>query len=327
MASPLIEVKNLTKNYHGRRLNVFSQNRDVLTAVNNVDLTFFKGEVMGLVGESGCGKSTLGKSILQLIKPTSGNVLFDNTELTGLNDELLRKKRADMQYIFQDPQNCLNAVKTVRWILEEPLLAHGIRDKDKRMSLVMNMLDMAGMSGAYLNRRPRELSGGQAQRIAILSALILKPRFVVADEPVSALDVSIQAQILNFINELKASMNLTILFITHDLSVCHYMSDRIGVMYLGSIVEIGDADTVYTNPLHPYTKMLFSSVMNIKTEHRKVYRQNSNNTNGTELDQKAHHKGCPYNSLCRYKMQVCKEIFPGLYNVDGRKVRCLLYKK
>lgn len=304
----------------------YRKNHSQPPAVNNLSLSLCRGEVFGLVGESGCGKSTVGKAILQLVKPTSGSVKLNDLELTTLNGRRLREMRSKMQYIFQDPKSCLNPNKTIGWILEEPLLVHGIKNKKTRLAIVEEALETAGLSNAFLTRYPHELSGGQAQRIVIMSALILKPEFIVADEAVSALDVSVQAQILNFINDLKKKYALTIVFITHDLAVCHYMSDRIGVMYLGHLVELGNADAVYHRPKHPYTKLLFSSVMTLEghsdDETERLRNETAHNLYSSELL-----KGCPFFTRCAFSKPECKLNLPPMVDIEGHCVRCYIYGK
>ena len=291
-----------------------------LKALKDVDLEVYEDEILGLVGESGCGKSTLAKTIVQLIEPDSGSIFFKGEDIVKLSSKEKRILKKDMQYIFQDPKSALNNKKTIGWLLEEPLKVHTKMSKIERKERVKEMLDLVGLSYEYIDRHPYGLSGGQAQRIAILCALINKPSFVIADEAVSALDVSIQAQILNFLQCLKKEMNVTMIFITHDLSVCHYMSDRIAVMYSGRIVEIGDADTIYTNPKHPYTQELFQSILTI---HSKLTDFKTNDVEKLTCGK----NGCEYAPNCSYKMEKCINNLPDEYKTeDGSKVRCFLYE-
>lgn len=291
-----------------------------LHALKDIDLEIYEDEILGLVGESGCGKSTLAKTIMQLIEPDSGKIFFKGENIVDKSQKEKRILKKDMQYIFQDPKSALNKRKTIGWLLEEPLKVHTNMSKKQRKERVKEMLDLVGLSYEYIDRHPYGLSGGQAQRIAILCALINNPSFVIADEAVSALDVSIQAQILNFLQCLKKEMNLTMIFITHDLSVCHYMSDRIAVMYSGRIIEIGDANTIYENPKHPYTQELFQSILTI---HSKMTDFKTNDVETFSCGK----IGCEYAPNCSYKMDICKNEKPGEYKTeDGSKVRCFLYK-
>lgn len=290
-----------------------------LKVLKDINLEVYEDEILGLVGESGCGKSTFAKTIIQLTKPDSGEILYKGKSIVNIKSEEKRKLKKDMQYIFQDPKSALNYRKKVGWLLEEPLKVHTKLNKKQRLERVKKMLDLVGLSHEYINRYPYGLSGGQAQRIAILCALINNPSFVVADEAVSALDVSIQAQILNFLQYLKKEMNLTMIFITHDLSVCYYMSDRIAVMYSGRIVEIGDANIIYENPKHPYTQELFQSILTI---HSKMTDFKTNSVEKFTCGQ----GGCEYVSNCPYKTNRCKIEEPKEYETkDGSKVRCFLY--
>jgi oligopeptide transport system ATP-binding protein len=229
-------------------------------AVDDVSFEVYRGETLGLVGESGCGKSTTGLTILQLLEPTAGQVYLDGDELTALDGNELREKRRHMQMIFQDPYASLNPRKTVGSIVAEGLRIHGIGDKAEQQQRVEGLMAMVGLNPDFINRFPHEFSGGQRQRIGIARALATEPSFVVADEPISALDVSIQAQVVNLLDDLKNELGLTYLFIAHDLSMVRYISDRVAVMYLGKIVELGQGDDVFDSPLHPYTQALLSAI-------------------------------------------------------------------
>lgn len=251
--STLIDVSRLCKDYPSAR-------GKKVRAVNDVSFTIAKGEVLGVVGESGCGKSTLGRSLLRLIEPTSGDVWFEGRNLLELSRADMKALRRDMQIIFQDPYGSLNPRHRVATLLSEPLKVHGIGDASARKSRVEELLGMVGLPENSARRFPHEFSGGQRQRIAIARALASSPRFLIADEAVSALDVSIQSQIINLISHLQKLLGITMLFISHDLSVIRHVSDRIAVMYLGRIVEIGLTDDVLNNPQHPYTKALISAV-------------------------------------------------------------------
>src|SRR6266702_179358 len=255
----LIDVKGL-KVYFPIKGGVLSRTVANIKAVDGVDLYIQHGETLGLVGESGCGKSTLGRAILQLIKPTAGSVKFDGVELTKLSSGQVRKKRAQMQMVFQDPYGSLNPRFTVGQIVAEPLENFKRGNAQEIREEVARLLEVVGLNPYYVNRYPHEFSGGQRQRIGIARALVLRPSFVVADEPISSLDVSIQAQIVNLLAELQDRYRLTYLFISHDLSVVSHLSDRVAVMYLGKVVEIAPSADVHRRPLHPYTKALLSSV-------------------------------------------------------------------
>ena len=231
-----------------------------IKAVDGLDFTVRRGETLGLVGESGCGKSTTGRAILQLYRPTAGHVYYEDTDLTTLSGEALRKQRRKMQMIFQDPYASLNPRMTVGTIIGEPLQVHVMANGKERQERVQELLRVVGLNAYYINRYPHEFSGGQRQRIGIARALAVNPDFIVADEPISALDVSIRAQVINLMEDLQAEFNLTYLFIAHDLSVVRHIADRVAVMYLGKMVELADRNEMYENPLHPYTKALLSAV-------------------------------------------------------------------
>jgi len=258
--APLLEVKDLHKHFPIREGLLIERNVGAVKAVDGVSFEVAAGETLGLVGESGSGKSTTGYCILQLLKPTSGSVRFEGTELTELGREEMRKMRREMQIVFQDPYSSLDPRMTVGDIVGEPLIVHGIGTRKDRGVRIRELLDVVGFNPSFTNRYPHEFSGGQRQRIGIARALALAPKLIVCDEPVSALDVSIQAQILNLLKDLQRDFALTYLFIAHDLAVVRSMSDRIAVMNQGRLVEIGAAEQVYTSPQHDYTKALLSAV-------------------------------------------------------------------
>ena len=253
MSDVILEVKNLKK--------YFKTPKGMLHAVDDVSFSLERGTTLGVVGESGCGKSTLGRSILRLIEPTSGEVRFEGKDVAALNTKEMRAMRKDMQIIFQDPYSSLDPRKTVYQAISEPIIKHKlIKDKDALEARVLELMETVGLAERLINTYPHELDGGRRQRIGIARALALNPKFIVCDEPVSALDVSIQAQIINLLKELQQKMGLTYIFITHDLSVVNHFSDEIAVMYLGQMVEKAPAEELFANPIHPYTKALLSAI-------------------------------------------------------------------
>ncbi|MDZ4768548.1 MAG: dipeptide ABC transporter ATP-binding protein [Chloroflexota bacterium] len=261
MGEPLLQVRNLKKYFPITSGLIIQRQVGAVKAVDDVSFDVFKGETLGVVGESGCGKSTTGRTVLQLYRPTSGSVVFEGEELTTMSDSDLRSRRQRMQMIFQDPYASLNPRMSVGNIVSEPIRIHKtIENKAEQQEFVEALLQKVGLNPYFVNRYPHEFSGGQRQRIGIARALALNPTFIVADEPISALDVSIQAQVVNLLEELQDELGLTYLFIAHDLSMVRHICDRVAVMYLGKIVEIGPVDEVYDNPLHPYTQALLSAV-------------------------------------------------------------------
>jgi peptide/nickel transport system ATP-binding protein/oligopeptide transport system ATP-binding protein len=259
MAETLVELRDLVKEFPVRG-GVLQRQIATVQAVAGVDLAIAKGETIGLVGESGCGKTTLGRLLTRLLEPTSGTISFDGTDITHLSGRQLKPFRRRVQIIFQDPYGSLDPRSQVGPIISEGLRLHGVGDRDERRERVKEMLELVGLHAAHASRYPHEFSGGQRQRIGIARALILKPDLVVADEPVSALDVSVQAQVLNLLKELQSELDLTLLFIAHNLAVVEHISDRVAVMYLGKVVESTDRDSLYANPLHPYTEALLSAI-------------------------------------------------------------------
>ena len=261
MSQPLLEVKNLRK--------YFKTPKGMLHAVDDVTFTIEKGKTLGVVGESGCGKSTTGRAILRLIEPTAGEVLFEGQDVVKLSAEEMRKKRTDMQIIFQDPFSSLNPRKTISQIIADPLKINKIiTDKNEQMDRVRELMETVGLADRLINTYPHELDGGRRQRIGIARALALNPKFIVCDEPVSALDVSIQAQILNLMKQLQNKMGLTYMFITHDLSVVNHFSDDIAVMYLGQIMETADKETLFADTRHPYSIALLSAIPKVDVENK-----------------------------------------------------------
>ncbi|GIK76588.1 MAG: dipeptide ABC transporter ATP-binding protein [Acidobacteria bacterium] len=257
---PILVVERLVKHFPIKAGILIDRQIGAVRAVDDVSFSVDRGETLGLVGESGCGKSTLARSILQLIAPTSGSVRFEGREVAGLGRRAARELRADMQMVFQDPYASLNPRKRIAQIIGDPMLLHGIVERGEVKAVVQDLLETVGLNPEHYNRFPHEFSGGQRQRIGIARALGLRPKLIIADEPVSALDVSIQAQIINLLEDLQEEYRLTYVFVAHDLSVVRHVADRIAVMYLGKIVEIGPAEAVYDTPIHPYTEALLSAV-------------------------------------------------------------------
>mgnify|MGYP002512098774 CR=1 FL=1 len=315
----ILEVRNLTKHFK-------AGGRQVVHAVDDVSLTLKKGRTLGLVGESGCGKSSCARTIIRMYDPTSGQIILDGDDITNLSQKQLKPYRKKMQMIFQDPYASLNARMTVRDIIAEPLVAHNVvKRKDQSNELVYPMLERVGLTKEHANRYAHEFSGGQRQRVGIARALILQPELVICDEPISALDVSIQAQIINLLAELKAERNLTMLFIAHDLSMVKHISDNIGVMYLGNLVEIGDSDDVYHRPLHPYTQALLSAVPipdpRVAREKKRIVLEGEL---PSPLDTPS---GCVFRTRCPNATERCAREKPGMVNVGKRTVACFLYEK
>jgi oligopeptide/dipeptide ABC transporter ATP-binding protein len=255
----LVEVKKLKKHFPTGE-GMFGAGGDTIKAVDDVSFTIRRGETFGLVGESGCGKSTTGRCMLRLIEPTSGEVWFDGQDLLSLDSKELRGLRREMQIIFQDPYSSLNPRMQVGEIIAEPLVIHRVGNRNKRRDRVAELLGLVGLKSEHATRYPHEFSGGQRQRIGIARALALNPKFIVCDEPVSALDVSVQAQVVNLLQDLQERLGLTYLFISHGLSVVEHISTRVGIMYLGKLVEVASSEEIFHNPLHPYTKALLSAI-------------------------------------------------------------------
>ena len=316
----LLEVQKVKKEFVTSK-SLTGKPLKIVHAVDSVDLTIYEGETIGVVGESGCGKSTLGRCILQLIRPTAGNVLYRGEDITKLNKEQMRQMRRKMQLIFQDPYASLNPRMTVLELIMAPLEAFGIGTMEERVQRVKEIMELVGMPENMMNRYPHEFSGGQRQRIVIARALVLNPEFVVCDEPVSALDVSVRAQVLNLIQELKKKKHLTYMFISHDLSVVKYISDRIAVMYLGRIVEIAEKNELYNNPQHPYTKALLSAIP-IPDVDNKMKREILTGDVPSPLNPPS---GCYFHTRCKYATERCKTEYPALHDVgNGHMVACHL---
>lgn len=303
----LLSVKHLTKNYVSKK-SFFGKPLSYVHAVDDVSLDIFRGETLGVVGESGCGKSTLGRSILRLIEPTSGELIYNGKDLRGLNKEEMREMRKKLQLIFQDPYASLNPRMTVLDLIKAPLDVFNIGTHDERIERVLEMMKLVGLTEEQMNRYPHEFSGGQRQRIVIARAIILSPEFVVCDEPVSALDVSVRAQVLNLLKELQAKRNLTYMFISHDLSVVKYISDRIAVMYLGRVVELATKDALYDTPLHPYTKALLEAIPLPEVGRKRSGMQ----LEGDVPSPINPPSGCYFHTRCPYAKDICSKEKPEL---------------
>lgn len=321
MSEYLLEVKGLKK-YFVSKGGFLSGPKRVVKAVDGVSLQLREGEILGIVGESGCGKSTLGRTILRLIDATEGQVLFNGVDLQALSKEEMRQKRKEMQIIFQDPGASLNPRMTVGELIREPLeLFQPELKGDAQLEKIHELMDMVGIDRSYLSRFPHEFSGGQRQRIGIARALATGPKLVICDEPVSALDVSVRAQVLNLIDNLKEKFHLTYIFISHDLSVVHHICNRVAVMYLGRIVEIADKTDLYARPTHPYTQALLSAIPLPDP----TLRRNRIILQGDVPNPADPPKGCHFHLRCPYAMECCKQQAPALTEIEpGHLVACHL---
>lgn len=321
MQKPLLEVTNLKK-YFDVKGGVFGKKVGEVKAVDDISFSVMEGEILGIVGESGCGKSTTGKSILRLIEPTEGEVTFKDQNISTLSKEEMRMLRKDMQIIFQDPYASLNPRHTVEKIISEPLLVHGMKSAKERKERVRELLEVVGLSGYHASRYPHQFSGGQRQRIGIARALANNPKLIICDEPVSALDVSVQAQILNLMEELRDTFNLTYIFIAHDLGVVKHISDRVGVMYLGRMVELADKETLYEQPKHPYTQALLSAVP-VPDPDEKRDKIVLEGDIPSPADPPA---GCAFHTRCPMAMDICREVRPAFEELQPNQfVACHLY--
>lgn len=320
----LVDVKDLKKYFPVTRGIIFQSKVGDIKAVDGVTFRVMRGETLGLVGESGCGKTTTGRCILQIIKPTEGEVIFEERDLTKLKNKEMQPLRRKMQLIFQDPYSSLNPRMTVGSTVEEPLVVHKIGGRKERKERVKELFQVVGLNPYMMDRYPHEFSGGQRQRVGIARALAVNPSFIVCDEPVSALDVSIQAQVINLLQELQDQFDLTFLFIAHDLSVVRHISNRVAVMYLGKIVEITDRDRLYEDPLHPYTKALLSAVPIpdpvVEAKRERII------LTGDVPSPLNPPTGCSFHPRCPFAMDICREVTPQLKDtVAGHTVACHLY--
>ena len=313
-STKLLDVKDLVKHFS------LEGTTDVLRAVDGVSFDIRRGETLGLVGESGCGKSTVGRCILRLYEPTSGQIFFEDKDITNLSSRDMRSLRRDMQIIFQDPYSSLNPRLNILSIVSEPMTIHGIGNKSERRDRVASLLQKVGLDATYMNRYPHEFSGGQRQRIGIARALALDPKLIVCDEPVSALDVSVQAQVVNLLQDLQAELGLTYLFISHGLAVVEHISNRVAVMYLGKIVEIADATDLYSEPLHQYTKALLSAIP-MPDPKQKRDRIVLKGDVPTPVNPPS---GCRFRTRCPWAIDDCAKVVPELREIKpGHTAACI----
>ncbi len=321
---PALRVENLEKHfpiYEG----VFRRQTDAVRAVDGISFTVPRGQTFGLVGESGSGKTTVGRSLLRLIEPTGGRVEVDGQDVLGLDDDELKAFRKNMQMVFQDPESSLNPRKSVKQIVETPLKLHDMGDAGERTRRVEELLEMVDLPREFMYKYPHALSGGQQQRVGIARAIAVNPKLVILDEPTSALDVSVQARILDILKNIQEEYGLTYVFISHDLSVIKNVSDRIGVMYLGRLLEVGDVDSVFRNPQHPYTKSLLSAIPTV-TEADEGFKPPNLDPEGEIPDPRDRPTGCSYRSRCVFEFDRCSEEVPSMYRTDSQHCsRCFLH--
>lgn len=314
----LVKAEHLVKNFTTEK--IFGKKGDVVHAVSDISLDIYRGETLALVGESGCGKSTLGRLLLRMTEPTSGDVRFDGAEITGLKSDQMREYTRKMQFIFQDPYASLDPRMTVFQIIAEPLGTHrACKTKEELRSRVVELMETVGIRPEFSNRYPHQFSGGQRQRIGIARAIALNPEFIVCDEPVSALDVSIQSQILNLLRDLQQQKGLTYLFISHDLSVVRYISNRVCVMFLGKVCEIGDTEEIYSHPMHPYTKFLLDAVPTTDLSRRDEEKPLLTGEIPSPVNPPS---GCRFRTRCPFAKEICAVQEPPMKNFGGRCAAC-----
>ncbi len=317
----ILEAKNVKKHFPIRKGLLLREVASV-KAVDDVSLFVRKGETLGLVGESGCGKSTLGRTLIRLYEPTAGAISFEGSDFLKMKGEALRQKRRNMQMIFQDPYAALDPRMTVGQIIRQPMDIHNVGTQEERTKRVLDLIELVGLRKGHVNRYPHEFSGGQRQRICIARSIALNPELIICDEPVSALDVSIQAQILNLLKDLQDKLKLTYVFISHDLSVIEHVCDRIAVMYLGKIVEVGTRDELFQNPQHPYTQALIGAIPRVGQGKKKMKKSLS----GEVPSPINPPPGCSFHPRCQYKMDICSQKTPKLEGAGTHQKACWLEK-
>jgi peptide/nickel transport system ATP-binding protein len=321
----LLKIENLKKYFPVKAGFIFERTVAYIKAVDDISLEIKENETYGLVGESGCGKTTAGKTVIRLLDPTDGKIVFDGVDIAKLKEKDLKPFRTKMQIVFQDPMSSLNPRMTIGDMLSEPLLFHGIaKNKKEAEKIIGGLLEEVGLKAYHVDRYPHQFSGGQRQRIAIARAISVKPSLIVLDEPTSALDVSVQAQIINLLKRIQEELHAAYIFISHNLAVVRFISDRVGIMYLGRIVEEGDVDQVFENPMHPYTKALLQAAPvpdpRKKRERTMLIGGSPNVINRPN--------GCFFNPRCKYRMKICEQEYPEFVEVEnGHKVACFLYNK
>ncbi len=322
--STILELHDVKKHFP-IKAGLLQRTVGQVKAVDGINLKLYKGETLGLVGESGCGKSTAGRTIIRLYEPTEGKILFKGKDISHMSENQLRKEvRKDIQMIFQDPFATLNPRKTLRSIISEPMITHNLYSGKEREEKVKELLETVGLNASFINRYPHEFSGGQRQRIGIARALALKPELIIADEAVSALDVSIQAQIINLMQDLQKDFGLTYIFISHDLSVVRHISDRVGVMYLGKMMELAGKDSLYANPLHPYTQALLSAVP--VTRKKGAVKRERIVLKGELPSPSNPPAGCVFHTRCPAATDICRQAVPEFKEVEkDHYVACHLY--
>ncbi|WP_409273698.1 ABC transporter ATP-binding protein [Neobacillus sp. SCS-31] len=322
MSETILEVKDLKK-YYPVKSGILGRNQQYLKAVDGVSFSIQKGETFGLVGESGCGKSTVGRSIIRLHDITSGNIYFDGDDIASLKEKDLMKYRRRMQAVFQDPYASLNPTMNVFELISEPMKIHSSSSVAERKEIILDLLERVGLKEDHLYRYPHEFSGGQRQRVSIARALSVRPDFILCDEPISALDVSVQAQVVNMLEDIQQDTGVTYLFIAHDLSMVRHISSRIGVMYLGNMVEIAESNELYKNPLHPYTQALLSAIPEPDTTKAARERIILKGEVPSPLNSPS---GCKFRTRCPYAMEICAQVEPPMLDAgEGHHVACYLY--